>query len=49
MVNYVGFVPADEEMKESWSPPGDPGRVEARTVVESRNLSLTEASGGQLS
>ena len=24
MVNYVGFVPADEEMKESWSLPGDP-------------------------
>ncbi len=23
MVNYVGFVPADEEMKESWSAPGD--------------------------
>ena len=24
MVNYVGFVAADEEMKESWSAPGDP-------------------------
>jgi salicylate hydroxylase len=24
LVNYVGFVPADEEMKESWSAPGDP-------------------------
>jgi salicylate hydroxylase len=24
MVNYVGFVPADEAMKESWSAPGDP-------------------------
>jgi salicylate hydroxylase len=24
MVNYVGFVPTDEEMKESWSSPGDP-------------------------
>jgi salicylate hydroxylase len=23
-VNYVGFVPTDEEMKESWSAPGDP-------------------------
>jgi salicylate hydroxylase len=23
MINYVGFVPADEEMKESWSAPGD--------------------------
>jgi salicylate hydroxylase len=24
MVNYVGFVPTDEAMKESWSAPGDP-------------------------
>jgi len=24
MVNYAGFVPTDEEMKESWSAPGDP-------------------------
>ena len=24
MVNYVGFVPTDEEMKESWSAPGQP-------------------------
>jgi salicylate hydroxylase len=24
LVNYVGFVPEDEEMKESWSAPGDP-------------------------
>jgi salicylate hydroxylase len=24
MVNYVGFVPVDEEMRESWSAPGDP-------------------------
>ena len=24
MINYVGFMPADEEMKESWSAPGDP-------------------------
>ena len=24
MVNYVGFVPTDEEMRESWSAPGDP-------------------------
>ena len=27
MVNYVGFVPTDEEMKESWSAPGDPGKL----------------------
>jgi 2-polyprenyl-6-methoxyphenol hydroxylase-like FAD-dependent oxidoreductase len=24
IINYVGFVPADEEMTESWSAPGDP-------------------------
>jgi salicylate hydroxylase len=24
LINYVGFVQADEEMKESWSAPGDP-------------------------
>ena len=24
MINYVGFLPADEEMKELWSAPGDP-------------------------
>jgi salicylate hydroxylase len=24
LLNYVGFVPTDEEMKESWSAPGDP-------------------------
>jgi salicylate hydroxylase len=24
LVNYVGFVPADQKMKESWSAPGDP-------------------------
>jgi salicylate hydroxylase len=24
LINYVGFVPADKEMKESWSAPGDP-------------------------
>ena len=24
LINYVGFVPADEEMKESWLAPGDP-------------------------
>ena len=29
MVCYVGFVPADEEMKESWSAPGDPDRLRA--------------------
>ena len=29
MVNYVGFVPTDEEMKESWSAPGDPDALRA--------------------
>jgi salicylate hydroxylase len=29
MVNYVGFVPTDEEMKESWSAPGDPEKLRA--------------------
>jgi salicylate hydroxylase len=24
LINYIGFVPADEESKESWSAPGDP-------------------------
>ncbi|MCW2550394.1 MAG: 2-polyprenyl-6-methoxyphenol hydroxylase [Mycobacterium sp.] len=24
LINYVGFVPADEQMRESWSAPGDP-------------------------
>ena len=27
MVNYVGFVPTDEQMKESWSAPGDPSTL----------------------
>ncbi len=29
MVNYVGFVPTDEEMKESWSAPGNPDVLRA--------------------
>jgi salicylate hydroxylase len=29
MVNYVGFVPTDEQMKESWSAPGDPNVLRA--------------------
>jgi salicylate hydroxylase len=29
MVNYVGFVPADEEMKESWTAPGNPDTLRA--------------------
>ena len=31
IINYVGFVPAGEEMKESWSAPGDPGRAARRS------------------
>ena len=30
LINYVGFVPADEEMKESWSAAGDPDVLRAR-------------------
>jgi salicylate hydroxylase len=29
MINYVGFVPTDEEMRESWSAPGDPNVLRA--------------------
>jgi salicylate hydroxylase len=29
MINYVGFVPADSEMKESWTAPGDPDKLRA--------------------
>jgi salicylate hydroxylase len=29
LLNYVGFVPADQEMKESWSAPGDPDMLRA--------------------
>ncbi|HMJ41309.1 MAG TPA: FAD-dependent monooxygenase [Pseudolabrys sp.] len=29
LINYVGFVPADAEMKESWSAPGDPNVLRA--------------------
>jgi len=29
MLNYVGFVPADAEMRESWSAPGDPDALRA--------------------
>jgi salicylate hydroxylase len=29
LINFVGFVPADKEMKESWSAPGDPDQLRA--------------------
>jgi 2-polyprenyl-6-methoxyphenol hydroxylase and related FAD-dependent oxidoreductases len=29
IINFVGFVPADEAMKESWSAPGDPDQLRA--------------------
>jgi salicylate hydroxylase len=32
MINYVGFVPTDEEMKESWSAPGNPDTLRAEFV-----------------
>jgi salicylate hydroxylase len=30
LINYVGFVPADQEMKESWSAPGDANVLRAK-------------------
>jgi len=27
LINFVGFVPADKEMRESWSAPGDPDKL----------------------
>jgi salicylate hydroxylase len=27
LINFVGFVPADQEMRESWSAPGDPDKL----------------------
>ena len=36
MVNYVGFVPTDEEMKESWSAPGNPRCCAASSKVGTR-------------
>lgn len=32
LLNYVGFVPANQEMKESWSAPGDPDALRAEFV-----------------
>ena len=32
LLNYVGFVPADEHMRESWSAPGDPATLAAEFV-----------------
>lgn len=29
LLNYVGFVPTDEQMRESWSAPGDPAQLSA--------------------
>lgn len=29
LLNFVGFVPADEQMRESWSAPGDPAQLSA--------------------
>ena len=29
VINFVGFVPADEEMRESWTAPGDPRQLAA--------------------
>jgi salicylate hydroxylase len=32
LLNYVGFVPMDEKIKESWSAPGDPAELAAEFV-----------------
>jgi salicylate hydroxylase len=32
LLNYVGFVPTDVQMRESWSAPGDPARLAAEFV-----------------
>ncbi|SJM47710.1 Salicylate hydroxylase [Actinomycetales bacterium JB111] len=29
VINFVGFIPADDEMRESWSAPGDPAQLAA--------------------
>ena len=29
LINFVGFVPADQEMKESWTAKGDPDALRA--------------------
>ena len=39
LINYVGFVPADEEMKESWSAPGDPDLFAANSRAGTRGSS----------
>ena len=38
MVNYVGFVPTDEQMKESWSAPGDPQALREMLAKKSSGL-----------
>ena len=38
MVNYVGFVPTDQEMKESWSAPGDPEALRREFVGWDRRI-----------
>jgi salicylate hydroxylase len=38
LINYVGFVPADEEMKESWSAPGDPDVLRAEFAGWDRRI-----------
>ena len=45
LINYVGFVPTDEEMKESWSAPGDPDVLRrAFTGWDPRIRSVVERS-----
>ena len=47
MVNYVGFVPADEEMKESWSAPGDPDVLRREFAGWDPRIGAAAAAGRQ--
>lgn len=40
LLNYVGFVPADREMKESWSAPGDPDVLRAEFAGWDRRIEM---------
>jgi salicylate hydroxylase len=39
LLNYVGFLPADEQMRESWSAPGDPAVLAAEFAAWDPRLS----------
>ena len=44
LINYVGFVPADQEMKESWSAPGDPDVLRREFAGWDPRIELTAAA-----